>query len=208
MINTDFMRQQQINIINYLPDYLSKDDNFNDTCTSLSMEQEKIRLLLQDCLNQLYVKSATWGLDRWEKVLDIKATSKDYSKRRRDILLKLQGTQTSTLNYMTMLCRRYFVDTCNLKIEQDYKNYAFKIIADACSYDYNGLCKAIETYKPAHLAYIIVRLLTAAQAEYTGIVMQTGNLITINTNNDIEFNISDKNIYFAGTIQQYNITEV
>ena len=135
----DWMRQNQVNILKYLPEFLAKDKDFKAVADTCSEEHDLIRLELQDIFQQFFVTTATWGLSYWEDILDITPDATDgYIKRRRRILLRLQSSQTSTVAYMITLAKRYFASNANVEIKEDNANYAFRIIADAVSFDITG----------------------------------------------------------------------
>mgnify|MGYP001679552504 CR=1 FL=1 len=67
----DWMRQDAVNILDYLPRFLGMDPNFHATNHADSKEHDRIRLLLQDLLNQVYVD--TVGLAA------LGVTGRDYS---------------------------------------------------------------------------------------------------------------------------------
>ena len=67
-MDNSWMRQDTVNILRYLPEYLAKDTDFKNTNDADSKEHERIRLALQDLSKQFFVKFATWGLDDWEKL--------------------------------------------------------------------------------------------------------------------------------------------
>ena len=200
-MDKSWLRQGQVNILRYLPEFLQSEKEFKATADSCSLEHERIRLLLQDIFSQFFVETATWGLDDWERVLDIKDSSGSHEARRKKILLKLQSNQTSTVEYMTELCRRYFNKDTRLAIEEHNQQYAFKIVADNISYDYKGLIEALETYKPAHLAYFFVHFLDAELYKYLGINLQSFKDITLNTAIEVSFEGCIVNRYKGCVIQ-------
>jgi hypothetical protein len=208
-LNMDWMRQNQVNILKYLPEFLAKDKDFKAVADTCSEEHDLIRLELQDIFQQFFVTTATWGLSYWEAILDVTPDATDgYTKRRRRILLRLQSSQTSTVAYMITLAKRYFASNANVEIKEDNANYAFRIIADAVSFDITGLIEAINTYKPAHLALIIVHSLTGTGSFYLGAYMQTYKCITINPAVTFTFDTNNTEIYAAGVIQTAGTIEI
>lgn len=156
-MDKSWLRQGQVNILRYLPEFLQSEKEFKATAESCSLEHERIRLLLQDIFSQFFIETATWGLDDWERVLAITTVKKDsFEQRRNRILLKLQSSQTSTVNYMIDLVKRYCTENTDINIEEYNEENRFRVVCKKGSVVYsNDLIKAIETYKPAHLAYRI-----------------------------------------------------
>lgn len=201
-LSMNWMRQNPVDILKYLPGFLRSDSNFSAGANSCSMEHERIRLQLQDIFQQLFIESATWGLSYWENTLELTPNKGDtYMQRRKRILLKLQSNQTSTVEFMTALAKRYFASNAVFEVEEDNKNYAFRIIADAVSYDIDGLIEAINIYKPAHLAFIIVHFLSASMSLYSGGVVQELNSIKIDPAIDFSVDVADSALYGGGTVQ-------
>ncbi|WP_196590047.1 putative phage tail protein [Pectinatus frisingensis] len=209
MLDLNWMRQNKVDILKYLPAFLAKDSNFKNIADACNAEHDSIRLQLQDILNQFFVSTATWGLTLWENTLAITPNiNDDYIARRNRIFLKLQANQTSTVEYMTTIASRYFADNANVSIVPDNANYAFSIIADAVSFDIAGLIEAINTYKPAHLAFLIVHLLQAAGNIYTGGILQVFNKIKILPAVDFSVNINSTPIFIAGIAKTYSVAKL
>ena len=153
LVNKDWMRQNTVDITKYLPEFLQSDKNFKAVATACSMEHESIRTALQDIFDQFYVNTATWGLSLWENVLGLVPTADETIEyRRKQILIRLQGFQTSTLAFLTQIVNTYGSGY----IEENNDKYFFNIYA-ACN-DKAALAKMkedISVYKPAHLGYTI-----------------------------------------------------
>ena len=53
---------------------------------------------IEDVLRQMYVLTATWGLDYWENMLYLpRGIGKTYEERRSIILTKMRGSKTTTI---------------------------------------------------------------------------------------------------------------
>lgn len=154
----DFIRKNKIEIERYLPEFISKDETLKAIMELDDKEHEAIKSSLCDIRDQEYISSSTWGLDRWEKVLDIKHDADDdYEARRNRILLKLQAHNTSTLDFITKLIKRYCTDKSNVSVIEDNEHSTFHAeIADGSVVYASGLLEALNTYKPAHLAFDIL----------------------------------------------------
>jgi len=158
ILNMQWMRQNKVNILKKLPDFLAKDTNFlavGDTC---STEHERIRLQLQDIFQQFFIETATWGLAYYEQVLNIISGVNDtYDIRRKRILLRYQSNQTSTKEFLKALAARYVSDDTAISLNEDNKKYSFSIVfKGGAVIDLSGLFNAISIYKPAHLASCFV----------------------------------------------------
>lgn len=71
MSDHNWMRQSAVDILQYLPTFLAHSQQFQAANDADSKEHDTIRIDLQDVLDQFYVKSATWGLERWEELCGI-----------------------------------------------------------------------------------------------------------------------------------------
>lgn len=152
-MNFQMLRTSPVDLSRYLPDFLFKDKAFTDILVSCSTEHERQRLFLQELAKQFFVETATWGLADWERILGLTPRPEyDYGERRRRILLRLQSRQTSTLDFMARLISRY-LDGDRGYVEEHNEEYFFRVMMEGSLIDKAGLIEALETYKPAHLAY-------------------------------------------------------
>ena len=157
----------------YLPYKLQKDDKFYTVNTAESLEHENIRLILNDLLDQLFIDTATWGLDYFEEFLNIiPKTTDDYQTRRTRIKILLNAHDVSTIKFMTDLANKFISDKSAQIIEHN-SEYWFEVF-----FNIDGLISlgdlraAIELYKPAHLGfkivfYILSKILTSHKANIT-----------------------------------------
>jgi len=152
-MNFEFLRTHPIDISRYLPKFLAKDKTFADLLNTFSWEHEKQRLFLQELGKQFFVPTATWGIRDWERIVDVTPDAGDtYEQRRNRVLLKLNGRQTSTLDFMGRLISRY-IDGDGGHIQEHNEKNTFTIILEGNIKDKKGLDEALDTYKPAHLGY-------------------------------------------------------
>lgn len=155
-----YLRDRPPDLARYLPQFLQEDEHFKATLAACSTEHEKYRLLLDEITNQFYVETATWGLTDWERILDLKPDAGDsYEQRRNRILLYLQSHQTSTVDFLRRLAKRYCTDDTVVSIDEHNSEYAFDVRLEGELLDRPGLKEAIETYKPAHLGCYIKEII-------------------------------------------------
>jgi Uncharacterized protein conserved in bacteria (DUF2313). len=93
--------QTDLDIDIYIHDYLPRFyGDFRQVVEMLKTEASeftRLRALLLDVLNQFYVETATYGLDRWEKITDIEyLPQRSIPSRRHYINAKLRGVGTVT----------------------------------------------------------------------------------------------------------------
>ena len=154
-LDSGFIRQEKINIKRYLPEYLFKDDNFKATLDSESLEHDTIWIDLQDMLDQFYVKSATWGLERWEELCGI-TTDKTLSDsvRRSTIIAKLQNPSSVTEAFLRGLINQHILDKSGT-VTDHFETYSadFNIpLVDKASLF--CIAKDVRTYIPAHIGQV------------------------------------------------------
>ena len=169
-----FLRDTPVNVLRYLPDFLSSDKTFKAVQDGLSNEHEKLRLTLDDFSNQLFIETATEpGLSRWEEIIGlIPKPGADFEARRRSILLWLQSNQTSTVPFMQRLAARYYPAGSDVRIIEHNSEYYFDIETDSLPIDYDGLFDAMDIYKPAHLGMNLSFVLTEQLDLFMGTLLQ------------------------------------
>jgi hypothetical protein len=148
-VTFELLRTTPVNVLRYLPDFLSKDPVFKLQQDTLSWEHEKARLEIIDITKQLFASSATWGLDDWERIYNLSYGSDDtYDYRRNKLLEKIRGARTSTVEAMNQIVQTYgsgYVE------EHNALNYFNVYTTCKDSAMLQEMRKQILTYKPAHL---------------------------------------------------------
>lgn len=155
MSANEWMRQSEIDVLAYLPRFLQKDPMFYHTADTCSAEHNRLRLSLQDLVNNFFVSTATWALELFESFLGLQAVDGETDDfRRQRILFKLQHVDVSTVDFMNSIINLYSVG----HIEEVNEEYYFKVY---CIMDENNtdalqkLISQLDIYKPAHLGYAI-----------------------------------------------------
>ena len=154
----------------------------------IDAEQEERDILVEeiaDTLRQMYVSTATWGLDYWEKMLCLPTDKgKTYDDRRSVIYARMRATRTTTVEVVRELASAFF-NSENVIVTEYNENYMFHIefenvfskyigdpintdVVDEAIIDYaaagdeeilmncSNVEKVIDIYKPAHLNYSFV----------------------------------------------------
>lgn len=199
----DFIRDKEVDLSKYLPSFLTKDPEFAAKLKAESAEHDNMRKTLIDICNQLFVSTATWGLDRWEKILDITTDyTQTYESRRQKILCKLQGSKTVTLEFLTKLVNLYVADGQAVVIDHP-DTYSIEILYHGGQVlDYARLRDAVNIYIPAHIGYKLVAI-TQAELPYHGAgTVQVYTKQTIDMTTNYQNEIVDSSLYIAGIIAQ------
>ena len=150
-----FIRDNVCDIRKYLPAFIQSDKEIVGLLQTESAEHNTQRLQLKDILDQFFVKTATWSLPHYEQIYDVTPNPGDtYEQRRNRILLKIQSNQTSTIEYLVSLAKRYMSADSEVSLVEDNEHYKFRIVNKSGSILYSDdLLNALDTYKPAHLQY-------------------------------------------------------
>lgn len=144
-----------VDLMSLLPDFYNDVKEVKELQTILGFEAGKIKLNAQELLDQCFIKTATWGLDRWEIVLgNTTDKSKSYERRREILLAKLRGSGTTTTDMIKNVATAFSGGEVAI---QEYPNeYRFVVQfigVNGIPQNMAGLIGAIEEIKPAHLAY-------------------------------------------------------
>ena len=142
-------------LIDKLPFFYEECPKTNTIQDGLSSEINNLYSKVEGTIDQLYVNSATWALNEWEKFADIKKTEGTIEQRRARVASKLKAKGTTTLEVMKSLCKSYVED---LRVTEIYNEY--KILLELITtkendipktYNFADMNEAIWEIKPAHL---------------------------------------------------------
>ena len=201
MSDHNWMRQSIVDIMQYLPAFLAHSQQFKATSDADNKEHDTIRIDLQDVLDQFYVKSATWGLDRWEELCGI-STDKTLSDsvRRSTIIAKLQNPGSVTEVFLTNLINGYIADQQGYIISYPSEYRIEVLYRGGQITDYEKLRTAISTYIPAHIGYKLVTI-TNGELEYHGAgTVQCYRQNTIDMTVSYHNSVQDSGRYIAGIV--------
>lgn len=144
-----------VDLKRYVPLFVWEKAEMDALYTAQGYECGLLRHYVADLLDQCFVRTATWGLVRWEQVLGITTNLfLTYEQRREVILAKMRGQETTTLEVI----RRTALAFTGVKAEviEDYANYCFTVkfvSAYGIPPNMQLLTDAIEEIKPAHLGF-------------------------------------------------------
>lgn len=155
----NLLRTYKVDVLRYLPKFLSKDSTFKATQDSLSEEHEKQRLLIVDICKQLFVESSTWGLDDWERVYGLQNKHLSIDQRRNLLLVKMRGAQTITEEKLQEIINLVYPPQ-NAVVKENTGANTFKVIIDTID-ALDEIRRVVEIYKPAHLSYLLSHAFTS-----------------------------------------------
>lgn len=172
------------------------------------IEIDAVRDKLKDILNQFYVDTATWGLDLWEKELNIQDTSGDYAERRNRIKLYLAKPVSVTPKFLCTLTNRYLNDKSATIIEH-IQDYCFDVCFNNGSlFDWAGLQKAIEIYKPAHLGVKYFALQNTQSSVFVYGLINIAEQIEVEAEAGYSIDPVEASFFVAGAINIAEQTEL
>lgn len=121
---------------------------------SLTVESNTLTEEISNTFNQMFVETATFGLDYWERMLGINKNNFDYQTRRENIKAKMRSRGTSTIKVIKNIAEAY--SNGEVEIEVNHADYSFTIIfvgTIGIPKAFAELDKTIEEIKPCHLAH-------------------------------------------------------
>ena len=146
-----------MDLIEMLPSFYHNSDFVKAYMSSQSIEHNFIKESINDLVNNLYVNTATWGLDYFEEKLGLQTDkSKSYEERRERIKAKKRGNGTTTIKMVKDTALAF--DCGEIDITEMYNDYIFKIkfiSQKGRPKNLEDFKSAIDEIKPAHLAYIL-----------------------------------------------------
>lgn len=147
--NPDLMR--------YLPSYYQRDKGTMYLLQQLAISPElgELKYAMDELLTQFFVDIATWGLELWERELNIQTDiNKSYEQRREIIKAKLRGAGTTTKEMIRNVAEAFSGGEVIVEEEPEQARFVLRFIGTVgIPPNMAGLTKAIEDIKPAHLAY-------------------------------------------------------
>lgn len=163
-------------LLAYQPDYYKDSNVMENVNNANAIELNLINDKLIDTTNQVFIETATFCLERWEKEFGIKVNKSSTSiERRNRIIAKLRGQGTSTVQTIKQVAKS-FIDDREVDVIEHNEDYYFEIDLKSNNgfpYELNGLYDSIEEIKPAHLN-VNYKLISKLQSK---IYIATSNLI-------------------------------
>lgn len=140
----------------YLPPFLTKLKEMTQILQTEAPEFEKQNDGIFDLTDQLFVTTATWGLERWEKILNVPRESGDtYEIRRLRLISKMSNIPPATYLAIERALNRFLKNpsACVRLIPGEYH---FNVDIDIDDLQHmTELIETLENMKPAHLAYTL-----------------------------------------------------
>ena len=142
-----------MSLINKLPSFY-ENNTTKVIQNSFSVEANSINNEVENTLNQFFVDSATFGLDKWENMLGISKNNFDIQTRRENIKAKMRARGTTSIDVIKNICEAY--SNGEVDIVVNHTDYSFEIHfigSIGVPKAFAELDKTIEEIKPCHLAH-------------------------------------------------------
>ena len=165
----DFIRWKTVDILEYLPFFIAKDELFKTTNDADSREHERIRVQLLKLLSQLNIQNATDGIKLWDTFVGIDTSADGIDVRRARIIERLNHNSTSTKEFLEYIANQYISDE-SARISLFNHQYAMDLeFNKGMCFDLARMKEAIDTYKPAHIGHRTIEVLSVVHDIQIGI---------------------------------------
>lgn len=196
-----YFRKGPVDISKYLPAFLSKDKELKSTLDAESEEHDRMLKELVDIAAQFNVKTADWGLDKWEALYRIQSDKNiGYSKRRDKVLSRMGVAPTVNEAFLTKLVNNFIADGEG-EIYSIPAEYRMEVLYHGGQVtDYTGLREGLATYVPAHIGYKLVTI-TRGELQYHGAgIVQSYSKTSFDMSAQAHQEVKDTGLYCAGAI--------
>lgn len=142
-------------LMEYLPSFYYNSEEVKNIQSSIEVENDKLQAAITDLLDQLFVDTATWGLEHWERYVGLEVDrNESLVNRRSRVMSRLRGQGTTTKEMIKNICRSFTGGEVDVVEESGDYSFVIRFI------DIRGipgnieyLKESIEEIKPAHLAF-------------------------------------------------------
>ena len=147
--------KREADLLEYLPSFYHNSDIIKSFMESNNVEVDTLKAYVEDLSKNLYVKTATWGLNLFEEELGL-ATDKSisYEERRERILAKKRGNGTTTKAMIKNTAEAF--SGGEVEVIENFSDYSFIVKFVGIKGIPKNLTlfkNMIEEIKPAHLNY-------------------------------------------------------
>ncbi|MBM0064921.1 putative phage tail protein [Alkalicoccobacillus gibsonii] len=138
----------------YLPPMLNRLIEMKEIFGTEAEEFQQLNDLLFDITDQLFIPTATWGLDRWEDLLSTdRDSSDDIYVRRNRIISQISNFPSTTYKTLERTIDRYLMNpSTTVRSTPGRPHFIVNINGYDLQYG-TQIIQQLERMKPAHLAY-------------------------------------------------------
>lgn len=139
---------------NYLPPYFTEIYEVDHLLKTEAPELEQLDESIFDLTDQFFPLTATWGLNRWERMLKVQRESDDSIELRRARLLNMMSN-IPPITYLSLekSVNRFLKNSSAIiRLTTNRYHFALRVNLDDLQ-NTRYIVEILETLKPAHLAY-------------------------------------------------------
>lgn len=140
----------------YLPNYYSHSRIVGNLLNQETVEISQLHTEIQNVLDQFFVETATWGLNKWEEICGIPTDHlKPLDQRRSVVLSRLRGTGTVTAAHIKNVTESF--ENGIVDVTESYANYEVMITfigKRGVPPNLADVDRAIREIVPAHLKVV------------------------------------------------------
>ncbi len=146
---------------------------------ALGVQFDNVNYMFEDILKQMFPQTATWGLELWERRLNLPTNeSENMENRRGKVIAKIQSKVTVNPETMAVITKNF--TGADIKIIEWLKDWTFAVQTDAKNMNKAfEIHKIIKRIKPSHMAYVLQFILQQDANMYIGACTYVGLVQTI-----------------------------
>lgn len=144
-----------VDLMEYLPPYYEEVLEFNEVMSSEGVELEALRSEKESMLAQMFLPTATWGIERWERELGLAfEPAKPIAWRREQVSAKLRGSGTTTKEMIVRAAAAFSGGEVEVVEHPGEHRFVVRFVGTlGIPSNMTGFVRMLEEIKPAHLAY-------------------------------------------------------
>ncbi len=168
------------NLINHLPPFLREIKDYKEICDTEEIELKNLETKIEEIIREVSVETASsYGLDRYEKILNVIKTTENVEERRFKIRSKLTNQLPFNMKWLDNKLKS-LVGKGNYKITLDAEKYTITVqishvFPDIATVVKNDLSQQL----PANLIIIVNLFRTETSDIYIGGVVHIGKFIKL-----------------------------
>ncbi|PIC72540.1 putative phage tail protein [Sporosarcina sp. P17b] len=137
----------------YLPEHFAKSPEIIAILEDGDRRFNEMDSAMDDVLNQFFVETATWGLDKWEEELEILPSGTEFEERRKRVFSKLISQTPTHYKAIENEINRFLSESTSV-VRLIKGRYAMRIsvpLAESIDHSYSDIKNKVEEIKPTHL---------------------------------------------------------
>lgn len=142
-------------LMKHLPSFYYNSEEVRNIQASIGIENDMLQAAIKDLLDQLFVETATWGLEYWERYVGLEVDKNEILVNRRScIMTRLRGQGTTTVEMIKNVCMSFTGGEVDVIEHTERYAFTIKFISiKGIPGNIEYLRGAIEEIKPAHLGF-------------------------------------------------------